>query len=111
MVNAKDTHTPLPSSWTPTANTGRVDNALRKQFQSVIGSLLYLMLGTWPDIAFAVIKLSQFSANPNKDHLQKSYHILRYLLHTRNYELVFDGLSDAGFMAFCDSDWASNIDD
>ena len=110
-TNAKITHTPLPSSWTLTANISRVDNTLCKQFQSVIGSLLYLMLGTRPDIAFAVIKLSQFSANPSKDHLQKSYHILRYLLHTRNYELVFDGLLDAGFMAFCDSDWASDIDD
>ena len=111
MDKAKEAHTPLPSSWTPSANNARVDPQLRRQYQSVIGSLLYLMLGTRPDIAFAVIKLSQYSANPSKDHYPKSLHILRYLLYTRNYELVFDGLLDAGFLAYCDSDWASDPDD
>ena len=39
----------------------------------MIGSLLYLMLGTRPDIAFAVTKLAQFAANPSKDHLEKRF--------------------------------------
>ncbi|PSR81442.1 hypothetical protein PHLCEN_2v6370 [Hermanssonia centrifuga] len=33
-------------------------------YQSMIGTLLYLMLGTRPDISFAVTKLSQFMFNP-----------------------------------------------
>jgi len=111
MDKAKEAHTPLSSSWTPSTNNARVDPQLRLQYQSVIGSLLYLMLGTHPDIAFAVIKLSQYSANPSKDHYAKSLHILCYLLYTRSYELVFDGLSDAGFLAYCNSDWASDPDD
>jgi len=69
------------------------------------------MLGTRPDIDFAVIKMSQYSANPSPDHLNKALHIVRYLMYTRNYEIVFDGNSDEGFMAYCDSDWASDPDD
>jgi len=66
------------------------------------------MLGTRPDISFAVIKMAQFSANPSTEHMEKSKHILRYLNTTRKTSLVFDGKSDKGLIAFTDSDWASD---
>jgi len=59
---------PLPHSYTPIAHTSNPDPTLWTQYQAIIGSLLYLMLGICSDIAFAVIKLSQFSANPSKEH-------------------------------------------
>jgi hypothetical protein len=34
-------------------------------YQSLIGSLMYAMLGTRPDITYAVGALSKFSANPS----------------------------------------------
>jgi hypothetical protein len=58
MVNSKPARTPLPEGYQPLANTGPADSALRLQFQQVIGSLLYIMLCTRPDIAFAVTKLA-----------------------------------------------------
>ena len=64
MQNVKTTPTPLPTGYNPETNTGTVDSTCQQKFQQVIGSLLYLMLGTRPDIAFAVIKMSQFLANP-----------------------------------------------
>jgi hypothetical protein len=66
------------------------------------------MLGTRPDIAFAVIKLAQQSANPTKDHLSKAKHILAYLNSTRNYTLDYNGKSGLGLVAFVDSDWGSD---
>jgi hypothetical protein len=42
------------------------------KFQSIIGSLLYLTLGTRPDIAYAVILMSQFMVNPSEEHINKS---------------------------------------
>ena len=66
------------------------------------------MLGTRPDIAFAVTKLSQHAANPTEDHLNRALYICHYLLGTANYSLVFDGPSDSGLMAYSDSDWASD---
>jgi hypothetical protein len=67
------------------------------------------MLGTRPDIAFAVTKLAQQSANPIKDHSSKAKYILAYLNSTCDYTLDYDGKSGLGLMAFVDSDWGSNL--
>ena len=66
------------------------------------------MLGTCPDIAFAVTKLSQHAANPTEDHLNRAIYICRYLLGTTDYAMVYDGPSNGGIMAYADSDWASD---
>ena len=57
MLNAKSASTPLPAGYYAAKNTEPVDVDLHSRFQMVIGSLLYLMLGTRPDIAFAVTHL------------------------------------------------------
>ena len=69
---------------------------------------MYLMLGTRPDISFAVTKLSQQAANPSEEHLGKALHVCRYLVGTKDYRLVFDGRSGEGLYAMTDSDWASD---
>jgi hypothetical protein len=63
MSNAKAVKTPLPEGYNPIPNTGLIDSERRSLYQQVIGSLLYLMLDTHPDICFAITKMSQFSAN------------------------------------------------
>lgn len=40
----------------------------RRRYQSAVGSLMYAMLGSRPDIAYAVSKVSQYSTNPNATH-------------------------------------------
>jgi hypothetical protein len=104
MVNSKPARTPLSEGYQPLANTKPTDSTLWSQFQQVISSLLYIMLGTRLDIAFAVTKLAQQSANPTKDHLSKAKHILAYLNSTCNYKLDYDGKSSLGLVAFVDSD-------
>ena len=67
------------------------------------------MVATRPDITFAVTKLAQFSVNPSKEHYQKATYIIRYLLGTQDYKLVYDGASGKGFLAFTDSDWEADV--
>jgi Reverse transcriptase (RNA-dependent DNA polymerase) len=110
LLHANPAHTLLPEGYQPSPNTSPADPSLCSQFQQVIGSLLYIMLGTCPDIAFAVTKLSQHAANPSEDHLSRALYICRYLLGTSNYTLVYDGPSDGGLEAYADSDWASDPD-
>ena len=74
-----------------TKNTEPVDVELCSCFQTVIGSLLYLMLGTRPDIAFAVTHLSCHAVNPSQDHLNKVLYICRYLIGTSMYSLIYNG--------------------
>ena len=108
MQNAKTASTPLPAGYYAAKNTEPVDTELRSRFQTVIGSLLYLMLGTRPDIAFAVTHLSRHAANPSQDHLNKALYICRYLIGMSTYSLVYNGGSGAGLIACTDSDWGSD---
>jgi hypothetical protein len=75
MTNAKSVPTPFPSNWVPQANKDKASPELLRQYQSNIGLLLYLMIGTHPDIAFAVTRLAQFSANPSQEHFERAKYI------------------------------------
>jgi len=110
MTNVKVTKTPLPSGYIPQPNTAAVNPKQQQHFQQVIRSLLYLMLRTQPDISSAVIKMSQFMANPSQEHLDKAMHIFQYLASTQNYQLVYKGGQTAkSLMGFMDSNWAADL--
>jgi hypothetical protein len=100
--------TPLPSNWVPQLNKEKASPELLRQYQSIIGSLLYFMIGTCPDIAFVVTKLAQFSANPSQEHFEQAKYICWYLVGTKDYTLVFKHASEKGLATYSDSDWASD---
>jgi len=110
IENAKPILTSLPTGYYPTKTSGLVNTALQNHFQKVIGSLLYLMLGTQPDISFAVTQLAHYIANPSQDHLNRVYYICHYLVSTQNYALVYRGDSKLRVYACIDSNWTSNPD-
>ena len=66
------------------------------------------MLGTCPDIAFSVIKMSQFSSNPSEK--QKALYIVQYLLDTKDLCITYDGASGSGFVAYSDTDWGGDLE-
>ena len=108
LDNAKIACTPLSSGYNPMPNTTQSTPHLRSRYQSVIRSLLYIMLGTHPDIAQAVIKMSQFSSNPSEKHPQKALYIMWYLVGTKNLCIKYNETSKAGFVAYSDTDWADD---
>ena len=108
MQDAKRATTPLPAGYVSVPSVEAVNPERRLRYQTVIGSLMYLMLGTRPDIAFAVTKLAQHAANPSEEHLNKALYICRYLVSTQKYHLTYDGSSKQGISACTDSDWASD---
>src|SRR5258708_29119362 len=101
MQNCKSAKTPLPAGYMPEPVSPDIviDPELRSRYQMVIGSLLYLMLGTRPDIAFAVTKLAQFAARPSKEHFSKALYICCYLRGTSSYCLTYDGISGQGLIS------------
>ena len=108
MTNAKSAPTPLPSNWIPQVAKDKVSPELLRSYQSIIGLLLYLMIGTCPDIAFALTKLAQFSANPSQEHFEWAKYFCWYLIGTKNYVLVFKHAPGEGLATYMDSDWASD---
>ena len=94
------------------SNNQNLSNAiLWSRYQLVIGSLLSIMLGTRPDISFAVIKMSQFSSNPTKEHLQKVLYIVRYPSSSKELCIVYSGTGDSNdWCTYSDTDWADDIE-
>lgn len=81
----------------------------RISYQSKVGSLMYAMLATRPDIAFAVSVVSRYSANPTPAHLTIVHGILRYLKGTIDLKLVFDGKLGE-LIGYSDADRAGDQD-
>lgn len=80
-------------------------------YMEAIGSLIYLMVATRPDIAFAVGLVSRYSSDPRKQHWASVKHILRYLKSTQEKGLLYDGNSSDTLHGFSDADWGNDIDD
>ena len=78
-------------------------------YSSAVGSLMYAMTATRPDIAFAVSALSAFMANPGEKHWIALKRVLRYLQGTRHYTLVLGG-SQVELRGWCDADWGTDKD-
>ena len=111
MQNAKPAQTPLPTGYNPKISDTEATSEICSQYQSVIGLLLYIMLGTQPDITYTVIHMSQFCANPLQEHLSWALYIIQYLGSTKNLALCYDGANHNGFLGYADSDWTANPDD
>jgi hypothetical protein len=75
---------------------------------------MYAMLGTRPDIAYAVGALSKFSSNFGLVHWQEAMRVLCYLAGTKHHGLRFDGKRGADMssviLGYTDSDWAGDVD-
>jgi len=103
-LNIKEAHTPCDSSMKFYENNGRVVAQL--EYASVIGSLMYAMHCTRPDIAFAVGMMSRFTSKPSTFHWKAIARILGYLKRTRELNLIYkdyprvlEGYSDASWMS------------
>jgi hypothetical protein len=81
-----------------------------KPYASLVGSLMYTMLCTRPDISYAVGLVSRFQSNPGEKHWKAAKRVLRYLQRTADYCLTFGG-SDLSLKGYSDADWAGDQDD
>ncbi|SGZ16118.1 BQ5605_C029g10730 [Microbotryum silenes-dioicae] len=77
-----------------------------------IGSLLYISLGTRPDIAFAISYLSRFANNPGRRHWIAVKHVFCYLCATYRDELLYTcGPGKVtGVVGYSDANWGACVD-
>jgi hypothetical protein len=61
---------------------GASDPADDMPYRVAIGSLMYLMVGTRPDIAFSESQLSKFVESPTRTHRNVVKRFLRYIRQT-----------------------------
>ena len=78
-------------------------------YVSTVGSLMYAMLCTRPDIYFVVSMVSRYQSNPGPEHWTVFKHILKYLRRTKDYMLTYGG-DELIPIGYTDSDFMSDKD-
>ena len=78
-------------------------------YASAVGSLMYAMLCTRPDICYSVGMVSRYQSNPGPKHWQAVKHILKYLWRARDYMLVYR-CEDLIPIGYIDLDFQSDLD-
>ncbi|GKB23452.1 retrotransposon protein, putative, ty1-copia subclass [Tanacetum coccineum] len=89
-----------------------VERMSKVPYANAVGSLMYLMVCTRPDIAYAVSVVSRYLANPGKNHWEAVKWILKYLRGTANVGLVYgtNRGNHVDVTGFVDSDYAKDPD-
>ena len=83
-----------------------------RRYRELIGSLIYAMTCTRPDICWIITTLSQYLSRPLKEHWIAAKHVLRYLKGTLDYELCYRKCDDdLRLIGYSDADWASSTHD
>jgi len=82
-------------------------------YQSMIGSLIYTMTATRPDIAYDIRVLSRYNHHPSKEHMVALKRVFRYLNGTKDWRLPFGGAleGDGALRCYVNSDYAGCPDD
>ncbi len=73
-------------------------------YKAAVGSLMYAMVGTRPDLAFPVSMVSQFMSRAGPSHWMAVKRIMRYLKGTLDLKLCLGG-KDVSLRAYCNADW------
>jgi hypothetical protein len=111
MQDCASVKTPMETSLRlmPAGTEYQAEASLRRAYQSAVGSLMYAMLGTRPDLAYAVSVVSRFASNPTEAHMNAVKRIFRYIKGTVGFGLIFRG-TIGPLTGYTDSDWAGDAD-
>ncbi|GKA56776.1 UDP-glucuronosyl/UDP-glucosyltransferase [Tanacetum coccineum] len=88
-----------------------LDKMSRVLYASAIGSIMYAMTCTRPDVSFALSMVSRHQQNPGEGHWTTVKNILRYLRNTKDRFLVYGGEKELKVTGYCDAGWQTDKDD
>ncbi|XP_068319799.1 secreted RxLR effector protein 161-like [Pyrus communis] len=80
-------------------------------YASAIGSLMYVMICTRPDIAYVVSITSRYQSNLRLEHWAAVKTILKYLKRTKDMFLIYGGATELRVEAYTNANFQSNVDD
>jgi hypothetical protein len=110
MKDAKPAPTPLDPSKNLTKFNQNDQILTNVPYREAIGKLMYLMLGTRPDIAAAVGQLSRFLDQPRNLHWEGVKRVIRYLIGTKDLQLKLGG-HEINLSCYADADYAGDLSD
>ena len=80
-------------------------------YASAIGSIMYAMICTRPDVSYALSVTSRYQSDPCKEHWKAVKRILKYLRSTKDMFLVYRGDKDLVVKGYTDASFVTDSDD
>lgn len=101
---------------TPMESNLKLDRASKEDqteepYRELLGSLMYLMIGTRPDLCFAIGYMSRFQDCCSDEHYHHLKRILRYVKGTVDLKLEYKRSDDIVIKVYADADYANDIVD
>ena len=94
----------------PTTAEGR-EKMKDVPYASAIGSIMYAMLCTRPDVCLAISLAGRYQSNPGVDHWTAVKNILKYLKRTKDMFLVYGGDKELVVNGYIDASFDTDPDD
>nr|GEW27347.1 retrotransposon protein, putative, Ty1-copia subclass [Tanacetum cinerariifolium] len=88
-----------------------LDKISRVLYVLAIGSIIYVMTYTRPDVSFALSIVSRHQQNPGESHWTTIKNILKYLINTKYIFLVYGGEKELRVTGHYDAGWKTDKDD
>jgi hypothetical protein len=107
MEDCKAIGVPLDPKTKLKKNVNKDDEMVKVPYQQAVGSLMYAMLCTQPNLTYPISMASQHMANPSLEHWIVVKRIFQCLQGILQFKLCFRGLAPQGLVRYCDADWAS----
>ncbi|GJT13548.1 hypothetical protein Tco_0860590 [Tanacetum coccineum] len=118
MDNSKCDHIPIQEKLDLNISQGaqtpkEVNRVKNIPYASAVGSIMYAVRCTRPDIAFAQNITSRFQQNPGELHWTAVKNILKYLRNTKDMFLVYSGnpSTELRVESYCDAGFETDRDD
>ena len=80
-------------------------------YASAIGSIMYAMLCTRPDVCLAISLAGRYQSNPGMDHRIAIKNVLKYLKRTKDKFLVYGGDKELVVIGYVDASFDTDPDD
>ncbi|KAK9036841.1 hypothetical protein V6N11_021766 [Hibiscus sabdariffa] len=80
-------------------------------YASAIGSIMYAMICTRPDLSYALSMTSRYQANPGEGHWTAVKNILKYLRRTKDVFLVYGGEEELHIKGYTDASFQTDKDE
>src|SRR5664279_2048824 len=80
-------------------------------YASAIGSIMYAMLCTRPDVSHALSLTSRYQSDPGEEHWTAVKNILKYLKRTKDMFLVYGGNEELVVKGYVDASFNTDPDD
>ncbi|GJU50805.1 retrotransposon protein, putative, ty1-copia subclass [Tanacetum coccineum] len=118
MDNSKRGHIPMQERLDLNKSQGaqtpnEVNRMKNVPYASAVGSIMYAVRCTRPDVAFAQNMTSRFQQNPGEPHWTAVKNILKYLRNTKDMFLVYGGnpSTELRVECYCDAGFETDRDD